>query len=74
MGLREEIEAAFGEAAADGGVRVLAVDDDEEVWVGGLAARWPSRSAARRTWSRRSTRSRAKPRRFSRARSAGPTR
>ena len=38
MGLREEIEAAFGEAAAQGGVRVLAIDGDEEVWVGGLAA------------------------------------
>jgi hypothetical protein len=38
MGLREEIEAAFGEAAAEGGVRVLAVDGDEKVWVGGLAA------------------------------------
>jgi hypothetical protein len=38
VGLREEIEAAFGEAAAQGGVRVLAIDGDEEVWVGGLAA------------------------------------
>src|SRR4051812_20551620 len=38
MGLREEIEAAFGEAAAEDGVRVLAVDGDEKVWVGGLAA------------------------------------
>src|SRR3954469_13715897 len=38
MGLREQIEAAFGEAAAEGGVRVLAIDGDEKVWVGGLAA------------------------------------
>jgi hypothetical protein len=38
MGLREEIEAAFGDAAAEGGVRILAIDGDEKVWVGGLAA------------------------------------
>ena len=38
MGLREEIEAAFGEAAAEGGVRVLAIDGDDEVWVAGLGA------------------------------------
>jgi hypothetical protein len=38
MGLREAIEAAFGEAAAEGGVRVLAVDGDDKVWVAGLAA------------------------------------
>ena len=31
MGLREEIEAAFGAAAAEGGVRVLAVDGDEKL-------------------------------------------
>ncbi|HEY7618644.1 MAG TPA: hypothetical protein VH834_02680 [Solirubrobacteraceae bacterium] len=36
MGLREEIEAALAEAAADGGVRQLTVDGDEEVWVAGL--------------------------------------
>jgi hypothetical protein len=38
MGLREEIEAALGEAAADGGVRQLAIDGDEEVWVAGVGA------------------------------------
>jgi hypothetical protein len=38
MGLREEIDAAFVEAAADRGVRVLAIDGDEEVWVAGVAA------------------------------------
>jgi hypothetical protein len=38
MGLREEIEAAFGEAAADGGVRVLSIDGDDEVWAAGLGA------------------------------------
>jgi hypothetical protein len=38
MGLREEIEAAFGEAASEGGVRVLAIDGDDEVWVAGLGA------------------------------------
>ena len=38
MGLREEIEAALGEAAADGGVRQLAIDGDEKVWVAGLVA------------------------------------
>jgi hypothetical protein len=38
MGLREEIEAAFAEAAAEGGVRQLSVDGDEEVWVAGVAA------------------------------------
>lgn len=37
MGLREVIEAAFGEAAAEGGVRVLSVDGDDDVWVAGLA-------------------------------------
>jgi hypothetical protein len=38
MGLREEIEAAFGEAAAEGAVRQLAIDGDEEVWVAGVVA------------------------------------
>jgi hypothetical protein len=38
MGLREEIEAAFGEAAAEGGVRLLSIDGDDEVWVAGLGA------------------------------------
>ena len=38
MGLREEIEAALAEAAAEGGVRQLAVDGDQEVWVAGVAA------------------------------------
>jgi hypothetical protein len=38
MGLREEIEAAFGEVAAEGGVRVLSIDGDEKVWVAGLVA------------------------------------
>jgi hypothetical protein len=38
MGLREEIEAAFAEAAANGGVRQLSIDGDEEVWVAGVAA------------------------------------
>jgi hypothetical protein len=38
MGLREEIEAAFGEAAAEGGVRTLSIDGDEEVWVAGVTA------------------------------------
>jgi hypothetical protein len=38
MGLREEIEAAFGEAAADGGVRQLWIDGHEDVWVVGVAA------------------------------------
>jgi hypothetical protein len=38
MGLREEIDAALAEAAAEGGVRQLAVDGDEEVWVAGVAA------------------------------------
>jgi hypothetical protein len=38
MALREEIEAAFGQAAAEGGARVLAVDGDDKVWVAGLAA------------------------------------
>jgi hypothetical protein len=38
VGLREDIEAAFGEAAAEGGVRLLAVDGDDEVWVAGLGA------------------------------------
>jgi hypothetical protein len=36
MGLREEIEAALATAAAEGGVRQLAIDGDEEVWVAGL--------------------------------------
>jgi hypothetical protein len=38
MGRWEEIEAAFGEAAAEGGVRQLSIDGDEEVWVAGVAA------------------------------------
>jgi hypothetical protein len=38
MALREEIEAAFGQAAAEGGARVLAVDGDDKVWLAGLAA------------------------------------
>ena len=38
MGLREQIEAAFSEAAAEGGVRVLSIDGDDEVWVAGLGA------------------------------------
>jgi hypothetical protein len=38
MGLREEIEAAFGEAAAEGAVRQLSVDGDEQVWVAGVGA------------------------------------
>jgi hypothetical protein len=38
MGLREEIEAALAEAAAEGGVRQLGIDGDEEVWVAGLGA------------------------------------
>src|SRR4051794_25002510 len=38
MGLREEIEAAFDEAAAEGGVRLLSIDGDEKVWVAGLVA------------------------------------
>jgi hypothetical protein len=38
MGLREEIEAALAEAAAEAGVRQLAIDGDEEVWVAGLGA------------------------------------
>jgi hypothetical protein len=38
MGLREEIEAALAEAAADRGVRQLTIDGDEELWVAGLGA------------------------------------
>ena len=38
MGLREEIEAAFGEAAAEGGMRQLAIDGDDDVWVAALGA------------------------------------
>jgi hypothetical protein len=38
MGLRQEVEAAFSEAAAEGAVRQLAIDGDEEVWVAGVAA------------------------------------
>ncbi len=38
MALREEIEAALAEAAAERGVRQLAIDGDEEVWVAGVAA------------------------------------
>ena len=38
MGLREEIEDAFGDAVAQGGVRLLAIDGDDKVWVAGLAA------------------------------------
>jgi hypothetical protein len=38
MGLREEIEAALATAAAEGSVRQLAIDGDEEVWVAGLGA------------------------------------
>jgi hypothetical protein len=38
MGLREEIETALAEVAAEGGVRVLTIDGDEKLWVGGLAA------------------------------------
>ena len=38
MGLREEIEAAFSEAAAEGGVRALSIDGDDKVWVAGLGA------------------------------------
>ena len=38
MGLPEEIEDAFGEAVAQGGVRLLATDRDDVVWVAGLAA------------------------------------
>jgi hypothetical protein len=33
-----EIAAALAEAAAEGGVRQLAVNGDEEVWVAGVAA------------------------------------
>jgi hypothetical protein len=38
VGLREDIEAALAEAAADRGVRQLSVGGDEEVWVAGVAA------------------------------------
>ena len=38
MGLREQIEAAFSEAAAEGGVRALSIDGDDKVWVAGLGA------------------------------------
>jgi hypothetical protein len=38
MGLREEIEVAFQEVAAEGGARVLSIDGDEEVWVAGVVA------------------------------------
>jgi hypothetical protein len=38
MGLREEIEAALAEAAAEAGVRQLGIDGDEEVWAAGLGA------------------------------------
>jgi hypothetical protein len=38
MGLREQIAAALGEAAAEGGVRVLSNNGDDDVWVAGLAA------------------------------------
>ena len=38
MGLREDIEAAFDEAAAERAVRQLSVDGDEQVWVAGVGA------------------------------------
>jgi hypothetical protein len=38
VGLREDIEAALGDAAAEGGVRQLAIDGDEKVWVAGVGA------------------------------------
>jgi hypothetical protein len=38
MGLREEIEAALADVAAEGGARVLSIDGDEKVWVAGLVA------------------------------------
>jgi hypothetical protein len=38
MGLREQIEAALGEVAAEGSVRVLSINGDDDVWVAGLAA------------------------------------
>jgi hypothetical protein len=52
MGLREEIEAAFGEAAADGGVRLLAIEGDDQLWVGARSS--PTRLSPSRgpRWTR----------------------
>jgi hypothetical protein len=36
--VRDEIEGALGAVSAEGGVRQLAIDGDEKVWVAGVAA------------------------------------